>query len=202
MWDSSGRGISPGKFDGNLIDFGRYEACINIEVAERSLNALSTENGERRKIIFPTFHGKYARVFLEFNMTELYGVVAKIGKKGSSTRKQITTTFHTSENFPNSLKEMWNITFNVPSRDHLTDHNDFRKDFASLNITDVLVQDFILVSIRDTATYFSMILYVILKLFTRLPLLKNKLYFTNVLGTGITKRHYTARYLCSIHLHR
>ena len=152
MWDSSASGISSGKFDGGLIDYGRYDACINIEVANRSLSALNTENGVRRKQFFPAFHGKYASVSLEFKLTELYRMGAKISSKGSSDSSktnQIMATFDKLESATEPLKEHWNITFRIQGRDRLTDHYDFRMDFASLNITDLLVQEYILVSIRE-----------------------------------------------------
>ena len=154
MWDSSGRAFSNGKFAGQLIDFGRYEACINIEVAQRVATAVNNQNVERTEIIFPAFRGKYARVFSEFNITELYRIAAKFDRKARLQRLQTTANIQGSEIILNSSKENFHISFTPQGRDDLSGHQDYNLDFASLNITDVLVQDFLLVRMHDLRTLF------------------------------------------------
>ena len=142
VWDSSGRIRSPGKFDAQFTDFGRYEACIDIEVAARNINAVNTLNNKTSQIIVPAFIGKYIRVFSTLSLPP---------SNLSST--EIKSTLHPVQERPNFAKRKWNISIEMQGQDHLTDHKDYGMEdiFASLNITDVLLQDFILVRIKLTS---------------------------------------------------
>ena len=51
-------------------------------------------------------------------------------------------------------KGKWNISVDVNGEDKLTDHKDFGLDFEALNITNVLVQDFILVRSQEFLHYY------------------------------------------------
>ena len=67
MWDSSGRARSPGKFDARWTDFGRYEACVDIEVAERDITVINNDDHNKsHEIIIPAFNGKYTRLFYSY----------------------------------------------------------------------------------------------------------------------------------------
>ena len=134
VWDLSGRIRSPGKFDAQFTDFGRYEACVDIEVAQRNINAVNMLNNKTIQIIVPAFKGKYIRV---------YSTLSLPPSNLSST--EITSTLHPIQERSNFAKRNWSITIEIQGKDHLTDHKDFGMDFDSLNITDVLLQDFILV---------------------------------------------------------
>jgi hypothetical protein len=55
--DASGKlGLNGGAFDGNLIAFGRFDACLNIEAQEESF---SIWNNTLLNITQPAFKGQY-----------------------------------------------------------------------------------------------------------------------------------------------
>ena len=135
MWDSSGRLRSPGEFDAQFTDLGRYDACIDIEVAERIIYAVNKQNNETKKIIVPAFKGKYSRVYSTLSLSS-----------SLLSHPETTSELHSRQKRSNFPERIWNISIEIQGKDILTDHKDFGLDFAALNITDVLLQDFILVS--------------------------------------------------------
>ena len=134
MWDSAGRARSPGKFDAQWTDFGRYEACVDIQVAERNITVFNNNNPEiSQEILIPAFTGKYTRLFSSFTPN-----------KGSKKKLQQLS----ADSILTTLKpqKKWNISVVIDGPDKLSDHKDFGIDFEALGITNVLTQDFILVS--------------------------------------------------------
>ena len=157
VWDSSGRLRSPGLYDGHFTDFGRYDACINIEVAERIINASNIETNETKSIIIPAFHGKHARLYTQFSpssnifQTDMNPYNNKVFATPSP--QDTRSTFRTTR------KHIWDINIDVQGEDDLSYHKDFGLDFESLNINNTLMQDLILVnqimllSLEDTIPY-------------------------------------------------
>ena len=128
-------------FDAHFSDFGRFDACIDIQVAERIINAVNTENNETRTINIPAFNGKYSRVYTHFSPVKLL--------QRHENRRE-SEIFHDASSLmekpiENWINREWNVSIEIEGQDKLTDHKDFGVDFASLNITSVLEQDFILV---------------------------------------------------------
>ena len=136
MWDSSGRLRSPGKFDGRWTDFGRYEACVDIEVAERHITA--TSKIANKTIDIPAFTGKYIRLFSTFTPNK-----NSLNEKHSSDDKMGFTQNTTASPFRPTWE--WTINVDVEGEDKLSDHKDFGLDFDDLGVTNVLAQDLILV---------------------------------------------------------
>ena len=143
VWDSSGRLRSPGLYDGHFTDFGRYDACINIEVAERIINASNVETHEIKSITIPAFHGKHARIYTQFSpSSSLFQTYMNLDNK------QIIATPSPEEArfaFRTTRKHNWTIDIDVQGEDDLSYHKDFGLDFESMNITNTLMQDLILV---------------------------------------------------------
>ena len=157
VWDSSGRLRSPGLYDGHFTDFGRYDACINIEVAERIINASNIETNETKSIIIPAFHGKYARLYTQFSpSTNIFQAYTNPNNKkvfATPSPQDARSTFRTTR------KHIWDIDIDVQGEDDLSYHKDFGLDFESKNITNTLIQDLILVgqimllSLEDTILF-------------------------------------------------
>ena len=138
MWDSSGRLRSPGKFDGRWTDFGRYEACVDIEVAERHITA--TSKIANKTIDIPAFTGKYIRLFSTFTPNK-----NNLNKMHSSDDKMDHFTPNTTAS-PFRPTWEWTIDVEIEGEDKLSDHKDFGINFTALGITNVLAQDFLLVN--------------------------------------------------------
>ena len=144
VWDSSGRLRSPGLYDGHFTDFGRYDACINIEVAERMIHASNIETNETKSITIPAFHGKHARLYTQFSpssnifQTDMNPYNNKVFATPSP--QDTRSTFRTTR------KHIWDIDIDVQGEDDLSYHKDFGLDFESLNINNTLMQDLILVN--------------------------------------------------------
>ena len=145
MWDSSGRARSPGKFDARWTDFGRYEACVDIEVAERNITVINNnDHNTSQEIIIPAFNGKYARLFYEYSPNKAIHDLVQSSDKGMQyvSSNPSTATF--------KPKQKWNISVDVNGEDKLSDHKDFGLDFEALGIDNVLAQDFILVRLKSS----------------------------------------------------
>ena len=138
MWDSSGRLRSPGKFDGRWTDFGRYEACVDIEVAERHITA--TSKIANKTIDIPAFTGKYIRLFSTFTPNK-----NNLNEMHSSDDKMDQFTPNTTAS-PFRPTWEWTIDVEIEGEDKLSDHKDFGINFTALGITNVLAQDFLLVN--------------------------------------------------------
>ena len=138
MWDSSGRLRSPGKFDGRWTDFGRYEACVDIEVAERHITA--TSKIANKTIDIPAFTGKYIRLFSTFTPNK-----NSLNKMHSSDDEMDHFTPNTTAS-PFRPTWEWTIDVEIEGEDKLSDHKDFGINFTALGITNVLAQDFLLVN--------------------------------------------------------
>ena len=148
MWDSSGRARSPGKFDARWTDFGRYEACVDIQVAERNITVINNKNPENStEILIPAFTGKYTRLFSAFTPNK---------GSHSETQKEKLQQLST-DSFLTTLKpkRKWNISVVTDGQDKLSDHKDFGIDFEALGITNVLTQDFILVSFQSIMIFIA-----------------------------------------------
>ena len=143
VWDSSGRLRSPGLYDGHFSDFGRYDACVNIEVAERVINASNIETNETKSIIIPAFHGKHARLYTQFSpSSNIFQTYMNPNNKKvfvTPSPQDARSTFRTTR------KHIWDIDIDVQGEDDLSYHKDFGLDFESKNITNTLIQDLILV---------------------------------------------------------
>ena len=139
MWDSSGRVRSPGKFDARWTDFGRYDACVDIQVAERNITGINNNNPEKsQEILIPAFTGKYTRLFSAFTPNK--------GSHSGTQKKKLQQMSEDSISTTVKPQGKWNISVVTDGPDKLSDHKDFGIDFEALNITNVLTQDFILVS--------------------------------------------------------
>ena len=137
--------MSPGKFDGQFTDLGRYEACINIQVARRAIKAVNTQNNETTQITTPKFNGKYARVFSKFTQGKLGPNLLQDKKMYSNGSLGSTSDKHFTSKLYDLFETEWNIDISIQGEDHLTYHKDFGIDFASLNVTNPLLQDFLVV---------------------------------------------------------
>ena len=153
VWDSSGRLRSPGLYDGHFSDFGRYDACVNIEVAERVINVSNIETNDTISITIPAFHGKHARLYTHFspasNIFQTYM---------NPNHKKVFAT-PSPQDARSTRKHIWDIDVDVQGEDDLSYHKDFGLDFESKNITNPLMQDLILVGqimllyLEDTIPY-------------------------------------------------
>ena len=140
MWDSSGRLRSPGKFDARWTDFGRYDACVDLEVAERNVTAIDTNHPKKpHEILIPAFTGKYFRLFSAFTPSQ----GSHLGALHFRIQRSIGTSDATATT--SKPRSNWNISVIQNGEDKLSNHKDFGLDFEALGITNVLLQDFILV---------------------------------------------------------
>ena len=139
MLDSSGRlGLGSGLFNGDLVDFGNYEECINIE-AERQTILVGSETPiiPEVNLTLPAFKGQYLLARIRTASTASEAGVRKDLVQHWDKRPISLGYHHSTIALRKALEKKGDFFADAK-------HGDYGTDFG---IDDAVLRDFVMVSI-------------------------------------------------------